>query len=82
MTSEGWVCPLCRRVYAPWAPTCWYCEPALTTGTSTTTVASIPTVFGASPLAGGGLTVTMTATRAPSPPDRQRAPDGSPGERA
>lgn len=22
---QGWVCPVCGRVYAPYVPMCWYC---------------------------------------------------------
>lgn len=23
--SQGWQCPICKRVYSPFTPMCWYC---------------------------------------------------------
>lgn len=23
--TQGWQCPICRRVYSPTTPMCWYC---------------------------------------------------------
>ena len=35
--SEGWVCPVCGRVYAPWVPECTYHKTNTNAqGTSTT----------------------------------------------
>ena len=34
--QEGWVCPRCGRVNAPWLPNC-SCNPVSTTATTTTT---------------------------------------------
>lgn len=27
--NNGWVCPKCGRVYAPYIPECWHCNKAL-----------------------------------------------------
>lgn len=31
--QQGWQCPICRRVYSPTTPMCWYCgnEETITT---------------------------------------------------
>lgn len=31
--QQGWQCPICKRVYAPNTPMCWYCggESVITT---------------------------------------------------
>lgn len=31
MNYEGWQCPVCKRVYAPFVTTCMYCKPEETT---------------------------------------------------
>ena len=23
--QEGWMCPICKRIYSPTTPMCWYC---------------------------------------------------------
>lgn len=23
--QQGWQCPICKRVYSPFTPMCWYC---------------------------------------------------------
>ena len=28
---QGWQCPICKRVYSPMTPTCWYCGNYTTT---------------------------------------------------
>lgn len=35
---QGWQCPLCKRIYSPTTPMCWYCgeEGAKKTYTTTT----------------------------------------------
>ena len=35
--QQGWQCPICKRVYSPFTPTCFYCggESVTTTGTGT-----------------------------------------------
>lgn len=37
--QQGWQCPICKRVYAPNTPMCWYCggESVTTTTTLKTT---------------------------------------------
>lgn len=37
-TPQGWQCPICKRVYSPTTPMCYYC------GNSTTIV--LKTVYG------------------------------------
>lgn len=37
MTSQGWECPKCGRVYAPWVADCWWCGRKTVSGTTTTT---------------------------------------------
>lgn len=32
MTQQGWECPRCGVVYAPFTPKCWTCPPTVTTG--------------------------------------------------
>ena len=35
---QGWQCPICKRVYSPFTPMCWYCgNGKQTTVTSTGT---------------------------------------------
>jgi predicted ATP-dependent serine protease len=29
--QEGWVCPKCGRVFAPWVGSCGYCQPGYIT---------------------------------------------------
>lgn len=37
--AQGWQCPICKRVYSPTTPMCWYCggekKTVVSTGTST-----------------------------------------------
>ena len=35
--QQGWQCPICKRVYAPFMPCCSYCGEEGRTKTSTTT---------------------------------------------
>lgn len=36
--QQGWQCPICKRVYSPFTPMCWYCgNGKQTTVTSTGT---------------------------------------------
>ena len=36
--QQGWQCPICKRVYSPFTPMCWYCgDSKQTTVTSTGT---------------------------------------------
>ena len=36
--QQGWQCPICKRVYSPFTPMCWYCgNDKQTTVTSTGT---------------------------------------------
>lgn len=32
--QQGWRCPICRRVYSPNTPMCWYCGREVITKTS------------------------------------------------
>ena len=34
---HGWQCPICRRVYSPTTPMCYYCGNGVVTTTTTTT---------------------------------------------
>lgn len=34
IAQQGWQCPLCKRVYSPDTPCCWYCGGESTTTTS------------------------------------------------
>lgn len=34
--QQGWQCPICKRVYAPNTPMCWYCGGESVTTTTTT----------------------------------------------
>ena len=36
--QQGWVCPKCGAVMAPFVPTCWHCQPRYVITTITTTV--------------------------------------------
>ena len=38
--SQGWQCPICKRVYSPYASMCFYCggEKAYTVSTGTVTI--------------------------------------------
>ena len=38
---QGWQCPICRRVYSPATPMCWYCGDA----TGTITAASMTSIL-------------------------------------
>ena len=40
---QGWQCPICKRVYSPLTPMCWYCGEAGATKTYTTTNATTNT---------------------------------------
>ena len=40
--QQGWQCPICKRVYAPSTPMCWYCGEEGRTKTSTTTNIEYP----------------------------------------
>ena len=33
--QQGWQCPICKRVYSPMTPMCWYCGGNVATTTST-----------------------------------------------
>ena len=33
--QQGWQCPICKRVYSPFTPMCYYCGAEGTTKTST-----------------------------------------------
>lgn len=35
IAQQGWQCPLCKRVYSPFTPLCWYCGGEGTTKAST-----------------------------------------------
>ena len=37
MTNEGWVCPTCRRVYAPFMTQCAHCPGGTATSTDNVT---------------------------------------------
>ena len=40
--QQGWQCPICKRVYSPNTPMCWYCGGAAqTTTTASTSLANI-----------------------------------------
>jgi hypothetical protein len=30
LPQQGWICPKCQAVMAPFQPTCWYCKPVAT----------------------------------------------------
>jgi hypothetical protein len=36
--QQGWQCPICKRVYSPATPMCWYCGNGVPTTTTTTTI--------------------------------------------
>lgn len=36
--QQGWQCPICKRVYSPTTPMCYYCGNTGTTTTDTVTV--------------------------------------------
>ena len=36
--QQGWQCPVCKRVYSPTTPMCWYCGNGTVTTSTTTTV--------------------------------------------
>jgi len=40
--QQGWQCPICRRVYSPLTPVCFYCGGESKTWTSTGTGNSVP----------------------------------------
>ena len=33
---QGWQCPVCKRVYAPFTPMCWYCGNGVASTVTTT----------------------------------------------
>ena len=33
---QGWQCPICKRIYSPTTPMCWYCGGAVKTAAATT----------------------------------------------
>ena len=35
--TQGWQCPICRRVYSPTTPMCWYCGNESTSASNTFT---------------------------------------------
>lgn len=35
IARQGWQCPICKRVYSPTTPMCWYCGQAGISKTST-----------------------------------------------
>lgn len=35
---QGWQCPICRRVYSPTTPMCYYCGNGVLTTTTTTNI--------------------------------------------
>ena len=35
--AQGWQCPVCRRVYSPTTPMCWYCGNESTSTSNTFT---------------------------------------------
>ena len=35
---QGWQCPICRRVYSPITPMCYYCGNGVVTTTTTTNI--------------------------------------------
>lgn len=35
---QGWQCPICKRVYSPTTPMCYYCGNGVTYTTTSTTV--------------------------------------------
>ena len=41
-TPQGWQCPVCRRVYAPGTPMCFYCGNEQYTTSRTATVGNDP----------------------------------------
>ena len=40
IVQQGWQCPICKRVYSPHTPMCWYCNNG---ETHTTTTCNIDT---------------------------------------
>lgn len=36
IASQGWQCPICKTVYSPNTPVCFYCNPNSTRTTATT----------------------------------------------
>lgn len=43
--QQGWQCPICKRVYSPFTPSCFYCgnEQTITTNDITITTGTQPT---------------------------------------
>lgn len=58
-TAQGWQCPVCKRVYAPYTPWCYFCgqEETKTTTTTSIEISSEPFITGMS-----HTTSTETAT--------------------
>ena len=44
--QQGWQCPLCKRVYAPFIPCCFHCGEEGMTKTNTETTASEHGILG------------------------------------
>lgn len=36
--QQGWQCPICKRVYSPMTPMCWYCGNGVPNTVTTTNV--------------------------------------------
>lgn len=36
--QQGWQCPVCKAVFAPWVATCFNCKPTVRTTTNITVV--------------------------------------------
>lgn len=43
VVQEGWRCPVCKTVHAPFMPTCTRCSPAVVTRVANVTTADTPT---------------------------------------
>ena len=40
-TAQGWQCPICKRVYSPTTPMCYYCGNSVPYMISSTTVSDV-----------------------------------------
>ena len=70
IAQQGWQCPLCKRVYSPSTPLCWYCggEGTIKTSTEGTIKTSTDWVkhestTGTPPLDIGGYTISYPLNR-------------------
>ena len=57
MARQGWQCPICKRIYSPFTPCCFYCGAEGVTKTSTDWVKS-ENPIGTVTLDIGGYTIT------------------------